>query len=276
MTRDEFAGRRVSAPITIGRIHVAFAMVTIAAMGLAAQADPEPTLQHQWLFDEDPGWSTEGEWAFGVPQGLGGEEFGNPDPTSGYTGDNVYGVNLYGDYSIDIGGPYYLTVGPIDMTGVTGSSMRFWRWLNTDWLPWVAAKIEVSNDYANWITLWENEWVEIADDAWNHWEFDIAAVADDQPTVWIRWSHEVLDGGTWAYSGWNLDDVEIWGATQPCAPGDLDCDEDVDLDDFQIIAVCLDGPGQSLAEGCGDADLDGDGDCDMGDIAAFQAAFGGL
>ncbi len=260
---------------TIRRVQATFACVAIATMSLVARADTEPTLQYQWLLDEDPGWGTDGEWAFGVPQGLGGEEFGNPDPTSGYTGENVYGVNLYGDFAIEIGGPYYLTVGPIDMTGVTGSSMSFWRWLNTDWLPWVAAKIEVSNDNVYWVTLWENGFVEIADDAWNHWEFDISAVADDQPNVWIRWSHEVLTGGTWAYSGWNVDDVEIWGVSQSCAPGDMDCDGDVDLADFEIMAPCLEGPVPGSVEGCDDADLDADGDCDMEDFAAFQAAFDG-
>ena len=154
-----------------------------------------PSLQYGWTFDEDPGWGTEGEWEFGVPQGLGGEQFGGPDPTSGYTGENVYGVNLYGDFSIEIGGPYNLTLGPVDMTGVVATSVRFWRWLNSDWQPWVIVKVEVSNDYAIWTTLWENGFDEIADDQWNHWEFDIAAVADGQATVWIRWSYEVATGG---------------------------------------------------------------------------------
>ncbi len=53
----------------------------------------EPTLQYSWSMDTNPGWTTEGDWAFGKPTGGGGG-FGNPDPTSGYTGDNVYGYNL--------------------------------------------------------------------------------------------------------------------------------------------------------------------------------------
>ncbi|MFP6596163.1 MAG: hypothetical protein VCC01_01790, partial [Candidatus Hydrogenedentota bacterium] len=45
--------------------------------------------------DSNPGWTTEGAWAFGTPTG-GGTNSG--DPTSGHTGSNVYGYNLSGDY----------------------------------------------------------------------------------------------------------------------------------------------------------------------------------
>ena len=47
--------------------------------------------------ESSPGWTTQGLWAFGQPTGQGGQ-YGEPDPTSGYTGDNVYGYNLNGDY----------------------------------------------------------------------------------------------------------------------------------------------------------------------------------
>ena len=46
--------------------------------------------------DTDPGWTTSGQWAFGVPQGAGGDN-GN-DPAAGVTGPNVYGYILAGDY----------------------------------------------------------------------------------------------------------------------------------------------------------------------------------
>ncbi len=245
----------------------------------ADAANPDPTLQHQWLLDTDPGWAMEGEWEFGAPQGLGGNQFGNPDPTSGYTGDNVYGVNLYGDYAIDIGGPYCLTIGPLDMTDITQSSLHFWRWLNTDWLPWVSAKIQVSNDNVDWVTLWENQWVEITDDAWNHWELDMSATADNRPTVWIRWSHEVLEGGTWAYSGWNIDDVEIWGVPLDAyPPGDLNCDGAVTFDDIPPFVSALNGQAayEELYPGCNwfNADTNLDGEVNFDDITPFVALIG--
>ena len=79
-----------------------------------------------------PAWVTQGEWAFGQPLGGGGVRDGNPDPTSGHTGNNVYGVNLSGDYDTATGGPYYLTAGPFDCSPYTNVQLRFVRWLNTD------------------------------------------------------------------------------------------------------------------------------------------------
>ncbi len=49
-----------------------------------------------WNFDSDPGWTTEDWWAFGRPTGSGSTSC--CDPASGYTGSNVYGYNLGGDY----------------------------------------------------------------------------------------------------------------------------------------------------------------------------------
>ncbi len=49
--------------------------------------------------DVNPEWIMEGQWEFGSPTGNGGSENGNPDPSSGYTGANIYGVNLIGDSS---------------------------------------------------------------------------------------------------------------------------------------------------------------------------------
>ena len=46
----------------------------------------------------NPGWTTTGQWSFGVPTG-GGSTAGAKDPTSGATGSNVYGYNLAGDYT---------------------------------------------------------------------------------------------------------------------------------------------------------------------------------
>ncbi|MBU0641390.1 MAG: hypothetical protein KKB50_21225, partial [Planctomycetes bacterium] len=56
-----------------------------------------PTLQYSWNMDTNPVWTTQGLWAWGPPTGGGGQH-GGPDPTSGYTGSNVYGYNLSGDY----------------------------------------------------------------------------------------------------------------------------------------------------------------------------------
>jgi len=61
----------------------------------------------------------------------------------------------------------------------------------------------------------------------------------------------------------------------PVIPGDLDCDDDVDLEDFEAFADCMLGPVVACPPGCENADLDDDEDVDLSDFAIFQAAFTG-
>ena len=95
-------------------------------------------LAQQWLqitftniytfnLDATPAWDTQGQWVFGQPVGGGGVRDGNPDPASGRTGNNVYGVNLNGDYDPVAGGPYYLTAGPFDCSLYSSVQLRFAR-----------------------------------------------------------------------------------------------------------------------------------------------------
>ncbi len=172
--------------------------------------DEYPVVFYSESLDTDPRWDVTGEWAFGQPAGDGGSQYGNPDPTSGYTNTNVYGVNLNGDYAITIGGSYYLIAGPFDCSGYESVTLKFARWLNTDDPAYVTATIEVSDDGATWTTVWENGRGEIADTSWRMQEYDISSVADNQDTVYVRWGYEVLEHA-YPYSGWNIDDIELWG-----------------------------------------------------------------
>ncbi len=79
-------------------------------------------LRYNWNMDTDPAWTTEGLWEYGVPQGNDG------DPTSGHTGDNVYGYNLAGEYENSLS-ETYLTSTPINCSNLSSVEIRFWRWL---------------------------------------------------------------------------------------------------------------------------------------------------
>ena len=161
--------------------------------------------------DTDPGWPREGEWQFGLPAGLGGTVNGYPDPSTAASGTNVFGVNLNGDYSLEIGGPYFLTAGPFDFSGYTEMTLRFLRWLNSDFQPYVYDTIEVSPDGTNWNPVWDNGTSEIADDAWIPESYDISAWADNQTNVYVRWGYRVASPLAFAYSGWNIDDIGFLG-----------------------------------------------------------------
>jgi hypothetical protein len=219
--------------------------------------------------DDDPGWTINGQWAFGQPTGQGGLSFGFPDPTAGATGESVFGINLNGDYSTNIGPWEYLTTSAIDCTGLTDVELHFQRWLNSDYEPYVYQVIEVSNDGETWTAIWNNGAFETADSNWSEQVFEIAALADDQPTLYIRWGHKVNSGGAWAYSGWNIDDVAIWGVTpMPDCPEDVTDDGQVNVEDlFAIInawGACDDCP----------EDINGDGFVAVDDLFAVINAWG--
>ncbi len=176
--------------------------------------------QMSWSFDTDPGWTTEDMWAFGQPTGQGGQ-YGEPDPTSGYTGSNVYGFNLNGDYANNMT-EQHLTSTAIDCSRLYSVGIRFRRWLGVEQPTYDHAYVRASNDGVNWTTVWSNDSA-IEDGAWQAIDLDISAVADGQETVFLRWTIGTTDGA-WQYCGWNIDDVEIWALASDDLSSVLDDD----------------------------------------------------
>ncbi|MBG80195.1 MAG: hypothetical protein CMJ39_05735 [Phycisphaerae bacterium] len=225
-----------------------------------------PVAIYNFDLDDNPGWSMAGQWAFGQPTGNGGNSYGNPDPTSGATGSNVFGVNLNGDYS-NAQGSWSLTSNAIDCSQLTDTSLKFQRWLNTDYQPYVSASVEISTNGSSWQTLWENGGSEITDSNWSLQEYDISSIADQQETVYVRWGYAVTSGA-WVYSGWNIDDVAIWGIAPedgPECPTDLDGNGTTDVNDILLLIAAWETP---------DGDVNGDGTTDVNDILDMLGAFG--
>ena len=165
--------------------------------------------------DVDPGWTRDGQWEFGTPAGRGGAQHGHPDPTAGRTGQNVFAVNLNGDYTVEVGGPYCLVAGPFDLRGYRSVRLSFWSWLNTDWADYVKNSLEMSLDGKTWLLVVHNpEREDVANNAWSRWECGIGSWADDQPQVYLRWNYQVLAERAYPYSGWNLDDIQVCGKRQ--------------------------------------------------------------
>jgi hypothetical protein len=205
-----------------------------------------PVPVYEWDLETNPGWDMTGEWAFGQPTGQGGE-FGLADPASGATGSNVFGINLNGDYSNVVGAAMTLTTDAIDCSGLSDVELRFARWLNTDYQPYVTQRLEVSPDGVNWTSIFDNGESEITDSSWSEQVHDISAIADGEVALRVRWSHHVSTAGAWAYSGWNVDDVAIWGVGGDVEPCDGDYTGDGMVDSSDILAV-LGGWGQYNAE----------------------------
>lgn len=160
------------------------------------------------VFEENmntnPGWTTEGDWAWGQPTANGG------NPGSGATGPNVYGYNLNGAYPNNL--PVrYLTTTAIDASTFFETTLRFQRWLGVEHSTFDRATIEVSTNGTSWTEIWRNPagfGNTIIDTSWNLVEYDISAIADGASTLYIRWGMGPTDTSV-TYSGWNIDDVQL-------------------------------------------------------------------
>lgn len=228
---------------------------------------PEPI--HVFDMNVNPTWTTMGAWAYGQPTGGGSH---NLDPTSGYSGSNVIGYNLSGDYSDDMTATQYLTTKAIDCSGVTDVQLRFRRWLGIESATYDHAIIQVSNNGTTWTTIWEHTGAAVSETSWSLQTYDIAAVADDQPTVFIRWGMGPTDGSV-TYPGWNIDDVEIWGRLPAPLIGDMNCDGVFDMNDvapFTIALVDAEAYGAAYPDcGISLADTNLDAAVDGGDLQSF-------
>ncbi len=194
---------------------VVLALTNVVGAGVAGAASQVVTLRDNEAalyepLQTNPGWSMQGQWAFGRPLGGGGGS-GYPDPTSGFTGTNVYGVNLAGDYPNNLTNAHYLTTTPIDCSRFRNLRFEFQRWLGIESASYDHACVQVSMDGATWTDLWVHEgYSSISDFAWTNMAFDLGAQADGQPAVYFRWGLGPTDSSA-HYCGWNIDDVVVTG-----------------------------------------------------------------
>lgn len=163
------------------------------------------TRRFGWSMDANPNWTCDGEWAWGQPTGSAG------DPTSGYTGVNVYGYNLDGPF-FSIPQERCLTSHALDCSAFSNTEIRFQRWLGINDFYWNRACFQVSTDGATWQNIWCHTGFAAVDTCWHPMVYDISEYADGQPTVYLRWTLNTTSnpGGAGNFSGWNLDDIELW------------------------------------------------------------------
>jgi murein tripeptide amidase MpaA len=219
--------------------------------------------------DSNPGWTVSGgQWAWGDPTGSAG------DPDVGHTGNNVYGYNLNGAYTNNMP-EYHLTTPAFDCTGLTGTTLSFWRWLGVESSRWDHAYVRVSNDGSTWTDVWQNPPSTLIDTSWVYQEFDISAIADNHPNVYLRWTMGTTDTSL-TYCGWNIDDVQVCGSDPDgCPPGlgDVNCDGVLNAFDIDPFVLALTDEAGYAAEfpSCDRmlADVNGDGQVNAFDIDPF-------
>ena len=185
----------------------------------------------EWNMDSNPGWQTSGQWGWGVPTGNGGS-YGNPDPTSGATNQNVYGYNLQGDYANNLS-QQHLTTQAINISGIESLQLQFARYLNVEQPVYDHASISIRVDGGSWIAVWANN-TGIEDDQWQTVLYDLTSNTAGGDSLEIRWTMGETDGA-WTYSGWNIDDVQLLSTSGSAVLGDVNCDGVVNVTD--VLAV---------------------------------------
>jgi len=252
-------------------------------MAVSAEADVTVNIgQAGVLYDfpmnTDPNWQTEGDWAFGIPRGISG------DPSSGATGDNVYGYNLDGDYPNNLSPARYLTSEVMDLSGQTGAVLTFQRHLGVERSVYDDATVELSaDDGATWQNLWTNPSGSSLDDsAWTEMSFDISAQADGASAVRVRWGMGTTDSSV-TFHGWNIDDVQILvDADAPASDMTTDGtangqpDGQVTLSDFSYyLALWSAGAPQADLTTNGTSNGLGDGAVSLSDFSYYLSLWSG-
>jgi hypothetical protein len=245
------------------------AMVSISVLAGASQA------VFRFNMDSDPGWSEDrGHWEFGHPTGGGTH---SRDPSNGYTGSNVYGYNLSGDYANNMATTEYLTTNAMNCRYLTGVELRFMRWLGVEGSQFDHASLQASTDGVHWTDVWTNPTTIISESAWSQQVYDLSGLADGQGQVYLRWGMGPTHVRA-TYPGWNIDDVEIWGVVHVAA-GDTNCDGAVNNFDITPFVLSLTDPAAYAAAypGCSrlNGDINADAQVNNFDITPFVQLLAG-
>ncbi|MBL8859936.1 MAG: hypothetical protein JNL28_15620 [Planctomycetes bacterium] len=170
------------------------------------------------LAPDNQGWTIGGtgtnEWQRGAPYGKTGT--GWSDPGASFSAIKCWGTDL----GESTGGSYasnsntWLRTPIFNCTGASGVHLRFKRWLSVQGSASDQARIRV-----NGTQIYINGTANMNDGAWIAVDYDISALADNNPSVQIEWNLQA--NGSTNYGGWNIDDVEVvWieGLPVPCPP----------------------------------------------------------
>jgi len=163
------------------------------------------------------GWTLGQEWQIAGAQPSSGESYGNPDPATDHTAANqnngVAGVVIGGNAATAQHGYYYLTSPAIDTTGSTSVHFEFYRWLNSDYTPYMQNQVQVYNG-SSWVTLWESQGSPgMQDSAWTLVTFDITPHSNS--ALQVRFGFQIGSSGVFTVSQWNVDDVVVANVVCP-------------------------------------------------------------
>jgi hypothetical protein len=161
-----------------------------------------------WMDDFESGntgWSLEGEWQIGEPQGLGGSS-GYPDPAVAYNNRGVLGHDLTGM------GAHAGDYEPLTNQKATSPEQDGSTWTDTKLM--LRRRLNVDNDDAASLYLWtdgvgrplyHSNGQTVQEQSFTLFTASISAFADGASSVYLEFRQQANDNVE--YSGWNVDDL---------------------------------------------------------------------
>ncbi len=180
--------------------------------------EPECNNLKESFADNAAGWTLDAEWQIGaaVPS-SGGNGFcaNSNDPAFDHTdtADNgLAGVAIGGNASINgTHGFYWLTSPAIDTAAEPDLFLEYWRWLVSDYTPYMANQVQVWDGNA-WQTVFQTgSNPGIQDTSWMQQQFDISAYSN--AALQVRFGFDIgVSPGVWNCPSWSVDDVRIYSS----------------------------------------------------------------
>lgn len=180
-----------------------------------------------YFFDDfstgNKGWILGPEWQIaGAKASIGGQYGADPATDHSATADNgVAGVVIGGNQQPVLHAPYYLESPSVNVAGAGKVILTYYRWLNSDYLPFMRNMIEVYDGTA-WQEVWTSGGPPSIQDSppmgagWTFVSHDLTAYKN--MNLKVRFGYEILKDGVFSIGSWNLDDVKIQNTPCPTVP----------------------------------------------------------
>lgn len=190
---------------------------TTCATGLCTGGTSTITIYLSEDFSNAVGWTAGTEWEFAPAAMSAGHDVGcgNGDPATDHTStadDYVAGVQVGGNASTSLHDFYWLTSPVVDTSTAPTVFLEFYRWLNSDYTPYMQNSVEVYNG-TSWVKVWESSSTAISDAAWSLQTYDLTAYKN--AALRVRFGF-LVGASAYVASSWNIDDVEISTTASAC------------------------------------------------------------
>jgi hypothetical protein len=180
-----------------------------------------------YFFDDfssgNKGWILGPEWQIGAAkESVGGAVGADPAADHSASDDNgIAGVVLGGNEQAVPHVPYYIESPSVNVAAASKVILTYYRWLNSDYLPYMRNMIEVF-DGTSWKEVWTSgEQPGIQDSppvgqGWTFMSHDLTAYKNT--SLKVRFGYEILLNAAFTIGSWNLDDVKIQNTPCPSVP----------------------------------------------------------